>query len=62
MNTSTLLERYATDKPKDNNERIVFSLIDELSDRGGFDGWWGNIDGEIQQEILESLVKVLENK
>ena len=42
--------------------RIVDSVIDDLWDRGGFDGWWCDIDEDIQQEIIDSLTATVHNK
>jgi len=43
-------------------EEIVHDLLDELSDRGGFSGWWDDVDAGIQSEIREELTKsVLSN-
>ena len=42
-------------------EVIVKKMIDELSGRGGFDGWWGCIDEGIQNEIKEELCKIIQN-
>jgi hypothetical protein len=36
-------------------------IIELLSDRNGFDGWWGMIDDEIQEEILNELTELIEN-
>jgi len=39
---------------------IIELILNELKGRGGFDGWWGNIDDDIQEEIqheLEIIVK-----
>jgi hypothetical protein len=36
------------------------AIIDMLSSRGGFDGWWGNIDDDIQEEIIEEITKIIE--
>ena len=37
----------------------VDKIIDNLIDRGGFDGWWGNLDDDIQDEIKEEIEKEL---
>lgn len=34
-------------------------IIAELSDRGGFDGWWDSIDSDIQDEIKNDLRKIV---
>ena len=39
----------------------TLDIIEVLNKRGGFDDWWGNIDEEIQEEILEKLEKVLDS-
>ena len=43
-------------------ENIVSKVLDALNDRGGFDGWWGGIDDDIQQEIIEELVSIVEGE
>jgi len=43
-------------------KEIVNEIIDALCDRGGFDGWWGNIDEDIQNEIKEELVNIIKSK
>ena len=35
---------------------IVTSILEELYDRSGFDGWWYNIDAEIREEIENELI------
>lgn len=35
--------------------KIVTEVISELDGRGGFDHWWGGIEEDIQEEILEAL-------
>lgn len=37
---------------------IVSEILQELNDRSGFDGWWGCIDDEIQEEIEDALVTI----
>jgi hypothetical protein len=36
-------------------------IIELLSNRNGFDGWWGMIDEETQEEILNELTELIEN-
>lgn len=43
------------------NERIqamVDAQIAELMSRGGFDGWWGDIDEDIQDDIRTTLIAI----
>jgi len=35
-------------------------IISALCDRGGFDGWWGNIDEDIQNEILTMMDHIID--
>ena len=39
--------------------KIVDEIIDNLNDRSGFDGWWGNLDDDIQDEIKGEIEKSL---
>ena len=34
-------------------------IISMLNGRGGFDDWWGNIDEDIQEEIIDEITKIL---
>lgn len=45
-------------------KQIVNKIIDALCNRGGFDGWWENIDEDIQDEIKDELENIIkyENK
>ena len=43
----------------DNRKEIVEKMINALTDRGGFDDWWQNIDEDIQDEIIDKLVDIL---
>jgi hypothetical protein len=40
--------------------KIVDDILAELSDRSGFDGWWGDIDPDIQTEIRQALAARVE--
>ena len=40
----------------------VEAVFDELNTRGGFDGWWGEIDEDIQVEIVEACVQRVERR
>lgn len=35
--------------------RIVDAVLRNLDDRSGFDGWWGDLDTDIQAEIRRAL-------
>jgi hypothetical protein len=37
----------------DNATRAVDAIIKDLSDRGGLDGAWNDVDSEMQDEIRE---------
>ena len=37
------------------DEKIILELLLLLEKRGGFDGWWGNIDEDIKIEIIIEL-------
>jgi hypothetical protein len=60
-----LLDKYyktEEENPKlTKSEDIVFSILDEMRGRRGMDGF-GDCDSEIQEEILEALVKIVDEK
>ena len=33
----------------------VQRIISGLCDRSGFDDWWGNLDEDLQQEIIDDI-------
>lgn len=39
----------------------VKKILNMLNDRKGFDGWWDDIDEEIQNEIAEEIRKIIED-
>ena len=41
-------------------KKIVKHILDDLDDRGGFDGWWDDIDTDTQAEIKEELEDTVE--
>lgn len=41
---------------------ITASLLSELGDRAGFDGWWGDIDDDIRQEIVCTLEEIVDGR
>jgi hypothetical protein len=41
---------------------IVYDLIDDISDRRGLKHEWNQIDGEVQDEIINAWVKIVENR
>jgi hypothetical protein len=59
-----ILDKYNTtsNRSKALADRILFRVIDDFRDRSGFDDWWGNIDTDIQNEILNSLHKTIEKE
>jgi hypothetical protein len=40
-------------------EEQIDKMIELLSDRRGFDGWWEDIDEDIQNEIKEEMLSVI---
>ena len=54
MSDEKLKMRY---KPKD--FKLSEQLIESLTDRGGFDDWWYNIDEDIQEEILGDMARII---
>jgi hypothetical protein len=40
----------------------VFDIIEDLSDRGGLQNEWENIDGDIQDEIIEKWKNIIEKE
>ena len=42
-----------------NVKKIVKELILFLNDRGGFDAWWGDIEPEIQKQILNGMIEII---
>ena len=41
---------------------VAKKVVAILEDRSGFDGWWDDIDDDIQNEILERIAKVIETE
>lgn len=39
----------------------IEKILDNLNDRGGFDGWWDGIDEDIQTEIKEELNDIIDD-
>lgn len=59
----TILDEYnTTNRPDTLAKRIAFRVLDELLDRKGFNDLWGNIDHEIQNDILSSLIEIVEKE
>jgi hypothetical protein len=46
---------------EDKSKEIIKKVLDNLKCRGGFDGWWDNIDEDIQDEIIEELEQTVTN-
>lgn len=45
---------------RENTFKVISkTIIEKLSDRQGFDGWWGNIDDDIQKEILKEIEDIV---
>lgn len=41
---------------------IVYDIIHDLSDRRGLRQQWEQIDGDIQDEIIDKWIKIIENE
>jgi len=41
-------------------KKIVETILDDMTDRGGLSGVWDMIDDDIQEEIKETWVKLVE--
>lgn len=39
--------------------KIVRKIFSFLSDRGGFDGWWADVDHDIQIEIKDAITQII---
>ena len=37
------------------------AIIQYLSDRKGFDGFWDSIDDDIQEEIIDEIAEIIED-
>lgn len=46
-------------EPQPFAERAASAVLAELLDRGGFDGWWGNLRHDLQDEIREALAAAI---
>jgi len=42
-------------------EETVKEMLAMLKGRGGFDGWWEDVDADTQREIIEELVKIAQS-
>ena len=40
----------------------VYNLIDDISDRRGLKQEWGEIDGDVQDEIIDKWCKIIDGK
>lgn len=49
-------------KGSDRAKAAAEAVLHELNDRSGFDHWWGNIDGDVQEEIRDELAKVIDEE
>lgn len=38
---------------------VVKRIINELSGRGGFNGWWDDIDSDTQEEIIVAIDTII---
>jgi hypothetical protein len=47
-------------KGPDRAKAAAQAVLADLNDRGGFDHWWGEIDGATRREIGDDLAKVID--
>lgn len=40
--------------------KAAHAVIEELEDRSGFDGWWGDLDEDIQSDILTAVAEKID--
>ncbi len=40
----------------------VYDLIHDISDRRGLKWEWGRIDGDVQDEIIDTWIKIIDEK
>lgn len=43
-------------------KKTVAEILDKLCDRSGFDDWYFNLDGEIQEEIERELFETVDRR
>lgn len=48
-------------KPNSKSKKAVFSIVNDIIDRGGIGGAFVNIDGEIQDEIIDSWIAIIDS-
>ena len=49
------LSKYKMEEIEKKLNETVEEILNNLLDRGGFDGWWSDIEESTQQEIKEEL-------
>jgi hypothetical protein len=52
-------EQVLENKRATGNIAKIFDIINDLSDRRGIKNEWNNIDGDIQDEIIEKWTKII---
>jgi len=43
-------------------KEVAEEIIKALSDRKGFDGWYGNIDDDTKKEIIDEMSQIIDGK
>jgi hypothetical protein len=43
-------------------KKMVLEIVDSLYNRGGFDDWWGNLDDDIEEEIIKEIEDIIEKR
>ena len=47
------------DPPQDTAKKILFGLLGNLNSRKGFDYFWGDLDSDIREEILQENLDLI---
>jgi hypothetical protein len=44
------------------SKKILFKIVDDLTDRAGLDNYWWNMDEEIREEILTAWLAIIKQE
>ena len=43
-------------------KKCVYKILDAFCNRAGFDDWWYNLDGEIEEEIINEIEDIISKR